>query len=307
MRKFENNILLFSVMLCWASAYVFIKGLPDDLSNFGYLALMNSIAALLLLLMFGKRVVSAKKKTFLHSLVLAVLMTIVLLCEKEGIERLAPASASILTSLDLVFVPLFMLLLRRFPTRAQIIGIVFILSGVFISNGVTLKDFPLTGSLFMLGDCLCMSLYTVVSNRFCQEDDPIVLAVVQLAFMGLIAMIAWNIESPWMILRLEYTRRFLSSLFILAIFSKAFAYIMLMYGEKYGDPIDVVLIFALEPVVTLILSVVIPERFGGVEETFTMTALIGAVFIMIGSSIANLDWQLIADRIQSRRKRDGTA
>ena len=200
-----------------------------------------------------------------------------------------------------------MLLLRRFPTRAQIIGIVVILSGVFISNGVTLKDFPLTGSLFMLGDCLCMSLYTVVSKRFCQEDDPIVLAVVQLAFMGLIAMIAWNIESPWMILRLEYTRSFLSSLFILAIFSKAFAYIMLMYGEKYGDPIDVVLIFALEPVVTLILSVVIPERFGGVEETFTMTALIGAVFIMIGSSIANLDWQLIADRIQSRRKRDGTA
>ncbi|MCR5127953.1 MAG: DMT family transporter [Lachnospiraceae bacterium] len=305
MRKFENNILLFSVMLCWASAYVFIKSLPEDLSDFGYLALMNSIAALILFLMFGKRLVKAKKKTFLHGLVLAALMTMVLLCEKEGIERLAPASASILSSLDIVFVPVLMLFLRKFPSKAQVIGIVFILAGVFVSNGVTLRDFPMAGSLFMLGDCLCMSFYTVVSNRYCQEDDPIVLAVVQLAFMGLIAMIAWNIESPGMIFRLEYTRSFLSALFVLAIFSKAFAYIMLMYGEKYGDPINVVLIFALEPVVTLILSVTIPESFGGVEETFRMTALIGAILIVIGSSIANLDWQLIADRVRSRRKKDG--
>ena len=152
MRKFENNILIFSVMLCWASAYVFIKGLPEELSDFGYLALMNSIAALILLAMFGKRMAGMKRKTLLHSLALAALMTLVLLFEKEGIERLAPASASVLTSLDIVVVPLFMILLKKYPTRAQVIGIVFILAGVLINNGVGLGDFPLAGTLFMLGD-----------------------------------------------------------------------------------------------------------------------------------------------------------
>lgn len=301
MRKFENNILIFSVMLCWASAYVFIKGLPEELSDFGYLALMNSIAALILLAMFGKRMAGMKQKTLLHSLALAALMTLVLLFEKEGIERLAPASASVLTSLDIVVVPLFMILLKKYPTRAQVIGIVFILAGVLINNGVGLGDFPLAGTLFMLGDCICMSVYTVVSNRFCQEDDPITLAVVQLLFMGVIGMIAWNIESPGMIFRLHYTRSFLSSLFVLAIFTKAYAYIMLMFGEKYGDPVDVVLIFALEPVATLFLSIVIPERFGGVEENFQLHVLIGCAIIVIGSCIANLDWKVIAERLKAGR------
>lgn len=305
MRKFENNILIFSVMLCWASAYVFIKGLPEELSDFGYLALMNSMAALLLMALFWQRLPSVNKQILFHSLILAGLMTLVLLFEKEGVERLAPASASMLTSLDIVIVPVFMIFLRKFPTRQQVIGIVFILAGVLITNGVSADGFPLAGTLFMLGDCVCMSLYTVVSNRFCQKDDPLLLAVVQLAFMGLIGMIAWNIESPGMIFRLQYTRSFLSSLFVLAIFTKAYAYIMLMYGEKYGDPVDVVLIFALEPVVTLFLSLLIPESFGGVEETFSMTALIGAIIIVIGSCIANLDWQEIRERIRSRRQSDG--
>ncbi|MBR1471084.1 MAG: DMT family transporter [Lachnospiraceae bacterium] len=298
MRKFENNIVIFSVMLCWASAYVFIKGLPEELTDFGYLALMNGIAALILVLLFLPRLAKLTKQTLIHSIVLGLLMTLVLLFEKEGIDRLAPASASVLTSLDIVIVPVVMMFLLKMPTRSQIIAIVLILTGVLITNGVDPDEFPVAGTLFMLGDCICMSFYNVVSNRYTQEDDPILLAVVQLVVMAIVSMVIWNLESPGQIFMLEYDRSFLSSLFVLAIFTKAFAYIMLMFGEKYGDPVDVVLIFALEPVITLILSVFIPESFGGVEEDFSLRALVGAVVIVIGSMIGNLDWKEVFRRLK---------
>ena len=284
MHKSESNIIIFSVMLCWASAYVFIKSLPPELSDFGYLALMNGIAAILLVLcFFGRLRKMLNKKNIIHGTVLAVLMMLVLIFEKEGIDRLKPSSASLLTSLDVVIVPVFMLFLRKLPSKQQIVRIAIILVGVFITNGVSINDFPIAGTLFMLLDCICMSLYTVVSNIYAREDDAILLAVNQIVVMAVISMIIWQIESPGMIFKLDYNRSFLSSIFVLAIFTKAFAYIMLMYGEKYGDPVDVVIIFAFEPVVTLFFEIFIPQSFGGVEESFSLTSLIGALVIMSGT------------------------
>ncbi|MCR4840659.1 MAG: DMT family transporter [Lachnospiraceae bacterium] len=302
MKKTETNIVLFSVMLCWASAYVFMKSLPDELSNFGYLALMNGLAGIIMAACFHKKLRFINKSNLKHSFILAVIMMLVLIFEKEGVDRLSPSSASILSSLDIVFVPLFMIFIFRYPSRQQIVGAAVILIGILITNGITMSGFPLTGSLFMLGDCICMSGYTIVSNRFCREDDPIILAVFQIIIMAIISMIAWTIESPGMIFRLTYTRSFLSSVFVLAIFTKAFAYIMLMYGEKYSNPVDVVLIFALEPVVTFVLSLIVPESFGGVAVKFSMYAFVGALVIVIGTIIANLDLDSAKDRKNAEKE-----
>ena len=300
MRKAESNFIVFSVMLCWASAYIFIKSLPEELSSFGYLTLINGIAAILLLLCFGSRLKKLDRSTALHGVGLAVIMMLVLIFEKEGVERLPSSSASILTSLDIIFLPLLMLIFyKRIPSKQKIVGIVFILAGVLITNGLSLSDFPVAGTLFMLGDCICMSVYTVVSSRFCQKDDAITLAVVQMVVMGAVSAILWTIESPGMIFRLHYTKSFLASIFVLAFFSKAYAFIMLMFGEKYSDPVDIVIIFALEPIVTLALAVLIPQEFGGVEEIFSTSTLVGAVCIAIGATVAEVD----LDVIRKRRRR----
>lgn len=306
MKNFESSIVIFSVMLCWASAYVFIKGLPEDLSSFGYLALMNGLASLILVLCFFPRLKKLNRYNIFQGGVMGFLGIVVLLFEKAGIERLAPSAASVLASLGIVIVPLFVLILyHRFPSRQQTAAIILILSGILVSNGISPADFPMEGSLYMLGDCIVMSMYTVIANRFSRKSDPVLLAVNQTVFMAVVAFIAWFIENPRMFLDIAFADSLLSSLFMLAIFTKAYAYVMLMYGQRYADPINVVVIFALEPVLTLILSILIPQSFGGVEEVFTFQALLGAVLVVLGAGISGLDIDAIRRKFCRHREVTG--
>lgn len=61
MTKTENNILLISITLCWASSYIFIKNLPEDFSSYAYLTLTCGIAALLMILILAGGCGSFKK------------------------------------------------------------------------------------------------------------------------------------------------------------------------------------------------------------------------------------------------------
>ena len=101
--------------------------------------------------------------------------------------------------------------------------------------------------------------------------------------------------------------RMLSSIFILAFFSKAYAYIMLMYAEKYADAISVTIIASTEPVVTLALALMIPNA-QGVTENFSLRTLIGALVIALGAVIAGSDFlspkknEEAAENIDEREK-----
>ncbi len=297
MKKHESSLVVLSVMLCWASAYVFIKGLPPELSDFGYLALMNGIAALILIVIFARRFRFLNKSNIRHGIVLGLLMMLVLMFEKAGVDRLKASSASMLTSLDILIVPTLMLIIyRRRPPKKQMAAIAFILAGVICTNGFSLKDFPIVGTLFMLGDCVCMSIYTIVANKYCKKDDAILLAVNQIVVMAVAGMILWNIEEPGMVFKLHYTPSLASSLFVLALFTKAYSYIILMYGQAYADPVDVVIIFALEPVATMLLAVFIPSAFGGVEESFSFTTLVGSILIAIGAVVGEVDLKRFVKR-----------
>ena len=58
-----------------------------------------------------------KQKTLLHGLILAVLITGNMLFEKLGLEHLEASAASVFASMNIVFVPLILVLLKKYPSR----------------------------------------------------------------------------------------------------------------------------------------------------------------------------------------------
>lgn len=287
MSRTENNILLFSITLCWAASYVFIKSLPSDLSTYAYLTMTCGIAAALLTIVFFKKVKTVKFLTLGKSVILSGLLLLNLIFDKMGIDRLTSSAASVLASSSILIVPVVMIIMRKMPTKNNLLGAVVIMTGIVITSGFKSENIFSLGALFMLLSAAVTSVYTIAADRITKEEDPLLLSVLQMWVTAIMGFVMWFIEEPTTFASLEYTNEMLSSIFILAFFGKAYAYVALMYSQKYSDPINVTIIASTEPIVTLVLAVLIPTAF---EEHFTAAAVFGAAVIMVGAIISGTDF-----------------
>ena len=137
----------------------------------------------------------------------------------------------------------------------------------------------------MLIGCLCSSVYILSADRFTKRENPLLIGVVQMIFTALFGFILWIFEEPTTFMSVNYTKELLSSIFILAFFTKAYAYIILMFSQKYSNPMSVTIISSTEPVVTLMLAVLIPVAFGS-KESLSIFSLLGALAITFGAIVA---------------------
>lgn len=285
MTKKETNIILFSVTLCWAASYLFIKDLPSDLSSFAYITVTAGIAALVLLVLFFRRLALVTKTTLLHGLVLSLFLMGDLLAERAAMDSLSASESSFISSLNILFVPLLLLFWRIRPAKNHICGFGVILFGIFMTHGFRFAESVNRGTVFMLVSCLFMALYTIFSVRFVKQSDAMALTILQMCFCTLIGFAFWFMEDQRTFAGVAYTKQMLSSVFILAFFAQAYAYTMLMFAEKYSDAISVTIIASTEPVVTFVLALLIPNAYGETEH-FHIRTLLGAVCIAVGVMIA---------------------
>ena len=285
MSKTENNILLFSITLCWSASYVFIKSLPAELSSYAYLTMTTGIAALLLTVIFWKRMKKITRSTVKSGFVLSLLLTFNLLMEKNGLSLLPTSNASFLSALTILIVPLILLTFRRKPGINSITGAGIILLGLCLTSRFSLAAFISMGSLYMLLACLASAGYIIAADKFTKQEDPLLIGIVQMICTAVSGFVLWTIEEPTTFFSVNYTNSLLSSIFILAFFAKAYAYIVLMFSQKYADPMSVTIIASTEPVVTLLLALMIPAAYGS-PETFSMFSLAGAVIIALGAVVA---------------------
>lgn len=287
MTRTENNILLFSITLCWASSYIFIKELPSSLSDFAYLTMTCGIAAILLSIIFWKKVRKITVSLLKKSALLAILLTVNLLFDKLGIDNLSSSVSSVFASSSILIVPIIMILMKKFPTRNNIAGAIVIMAGILTTNGFDYTSILTPGAGYMFLSALTASCYTIVVDRVSKEEDPLLLSIMQMWISTIISFIIWSVQDPHTFATVEYSNEMLSSIFILAFFAKAYAYVALMYSQKYSDPISVTIIASTEPVVTLVLAVLIPSAF---EEQFTLMSIAGAVIIMAGAIISGTNF-----------------
>lgn len=289
MTKTESNIVLFSITLCWASSYIFVKNIPSSVSTFAYLTMTSGIASIILVIIFFKKLREYNKQTLLHAFILSLILCGNSVFEKLGLSTMSASSASFTASLNVVFVLFIMCFLKKPVSIDNVAGIVLILSGVAVNSGIRFGKSLNTGFYIMILATFCMSVYTVVTDNFAKRDDPLLLGMGQMFFTFAIAFVLWFIEEPKTFFSITYTNELLANIFMLAFFSKAYAYIMLVYSQKYASPISVTVIAATEPVVTMVLSLLIPNAFGS-TEVLSETKVAGGIFILFGSIFAETDF-----------------
>ena len=289
MTKKETVIVLFSITLCWSSSYIFIKDLSSAFNAYAYLTLTSGVAGIVLAVLFHRLLKKMDKKTLISGSVLALLIAGNILFEKMALDNLPASAVSALASMNIIIVPLILICRRQFPSRNVVTGIAIILVGLGISGHLQVQGAGLKGILYVFLSCLMMSLYTVFAADYTQESNPLVLTVLQLCVTALIGLVLWLITDPASFTTINWSLETISYIVIIAFFSKAYAYAMLMFSEKYCSPVTVTIIAATDPIVTLALAILIPSTQGN-TELFSAKSLMGACIIALGAIVAGTNF-----------------
>ena len=289
MTKKETVIVLFSITLCWSSSYIFIKDLSSAFNAYAYLTLTSGVAGIVLAVLFHRLLKKLDKKTLISGSVLALLIAGNILFEKLALDNRPASAVSALASMNIIIVPLILICRRQFPSRNVVTGIAIILVGLGISGHLQVQGAGLKGILYVFLSCLMMSLYTVFASDYTQESDPLVLTVLQLCVTALIGLVLWLITDPGSFTTINWSLETISYIVIIAFFSKAYAYAMLMFSEKYCSPVTVTIIAATDPIVTLALAILIPSTQGS-TELFSAKSLMGACIIALGAIVAGTNF-----------------
>jgi drug/metabolite transporter (DMT)-like permease len=140
-----------------------------------------------------------------------------------------------------VFTPLIALvLLRARIGRAAWAGVTLSAGGLGLLSGV---GGSATGDLLVLGGAAVYSLQIVLMERYAARYDALAFTLVEMlaAFLGLLAVSAWQIELPhgWTVW---------GALLVTGIFASALAFLVQTWAQQRTSATRTALAFAMEPV-----------------------------------------------------------
>ncbi|MDI6666737.1 DMT family transporter [Leuconostoc falkenbergense] len=170
-----------------------------------------------------------------------------------GLQTTSPSQAGFLISLTTIFVPIELWLFKRQrPTTWQFLSITISLLGIFFlkMHGSSIN--------FQFGDLWCLAtgaLYAghiILTAEFTRSDSPLQIGIWQIisaSFFATSAVVLINHQFP---LPTDYTTW--GSVLGLGVLCTAVGFILHSFAQKHTTPLDMGLIFSLEPLFSACFS-----------------------------------------------------
>lgn len=272
MSKLEANLVLLSITFFWSIQYTFFPNVSEDISTFVLLTLTNAIGFLLALVLFGKELNKLTRKIVKQGLLLAALLFATKTFFMLGSVSLESEVTSFCSETYIVFIPLLMLCFRKKVKRHHWAGVAIVVTGLLLATGVHLHGISrglVKGILFIALSNLSFALYMVVLEQNIDKANPILVALGQMFFMIFFGLTGWVVVQPETLFALPMDVQFWSRVLVVAVFVRGFTTIMQIYAQRYISALSASLIFSLETVFTLLISLIFPALPGMAPHSFT--------------------------------------
>ena len=275
----RSELLLASVIIARSSSYLCSKTALGSVTPFTLLSLRFSLAFVLLLVLFWKRLVGISMKTVLRGALLGASFFAMLTAEMFALRTTQSSTAALLENMAIVFVPVFSAVIyKKRMTKDTAAGALIAFLGavlVILRNGR-----PELGG----GVPLCILaavLYAVsilLTSRESQKDDPLTLGILQVGFMALFSNAAALASGTYTI---PHSPGVWGCILILAVVCSCFGYTLQPVAQKGTTPERAGLFCALNPAVAAVLGWAIRG------ENLGALGVLGAAVILCGILASN--------------------
>ena len=273
------KLALLLATIIWGSSFIIMKDALDNIGTYFLLAVRFTGACLLLAIIFIKKLKKINKDVIKAGFVMGSALIAAYIVQTFGLAETTPGKNAFLTAGYCILVPfLFWAVAGTRPDRYNIIAAIMCIAGI----GLVALDDNLTmgrGDLLTLLCCVFYALHIVVSARYTQTYDVMLLTILQFFFAAMWSSALCLLFEPLPDMATVPQATWFS-LAYLCVFATAGALGLQTFGLKYTTPSAGALILSLESVFGVLFSVLMGA------EAVTPRLLLGFAVIFIAIVIS---------------------
>ena len=296
-KKVSSNIILLFAALIWGSTFVVQTTASDTVSPFTFLFSRSFLGFLFLIfvvlivnfnknkkLPIGEKKISPlpDKITIIAGIFCGLILTVSSYFQQYGITLMsenASGKAGFITTLYIVFTPVFGILFKRKPSKIIAVCVPIAILGFYflcIKSGFILE----IGDLITLFCAFFFTFHILIIDYFMSKGaDPVKTSCIQFLIVGAISLIfAFIFEKP------DFNVIWNNKIEVLyaGILSSGIAYTFQLVGQKNVNPTNASLIMSLESVFAVLAGWII------LGETLSLKEIIGCILVFIAVILSQI-------------------
>ncbi|MBV7508023.1 DMT family transporter [Bacillus sp. sid0103] len=283
------DLSLLFVTIIWGSTFVLVQNAIDFLEPFSFNSIRFLSAAIILVLCLvivdKEQLKKLNAKLLLSGVFIGFWLFLGYATQTIGLLYTTSSKAGFITGLNVVLVPLFsMMLLKQFPTRNAVLGVLTATIGLFLLTMTDVTGLN-RGDGFVFICAISFALQIIYTGKFSNKYPTLLLTVIQITTVAILSIISSFLFEDWrksVDPEILLSKDVLVALVITSMFATALAFLIQTNFQKYTSATRVALIFAMEPVFAAITG------FYWANERLSYSALIGCFLIFAGMIFAEL-------------------
>lgn len=283
------ELLLIFVTLIWGATFSVTKNGYSDASPLLYLGIRFLVAWIAVSLIGFGTFKKINRTNLRDGLILGILMFFGYGFQNLGLSYSTASRTGFITYSFALYVPLLQfLILKKKPHRGNLAGLGLVVIGMVLITG-SLGGAVNRGDILTLFSAVAYAFFIVFLDLFSKRSDPAVLTNIQFLVIAALSLgtaplveEVYFTATPALFLGIAY----------LALLGSVVAISLMTRYQKELSPTKAVLIYALEPVFSVFIAVLL------FRELFTIREGIGCAVILGGVLLSEL-WK---ERISGKKK-----
>jgi len=279
MKGIQAEIYLLIIVIIWGSTFAIIKGVLDQISPFTFLAYRFFLAALILYLIFWKRIKNIDRTILKKGTLIGIFLFLGYTFQTVGLKYTTATKAGFITGVSVVLVPIIShFFIKEKINRNSMIGVVLAFIGLWFLNYSSSFSFNL-GDFLVLLCAVSFAMHIISVGLFSKKLDYVLLAITQITVVFVLSLLmALIFERP--AIHLSYSSNIWWSIVITGIFATALAFYMQNKFQRYSTATKTAIIFSGEPIfAAMFASLLLGEKVG-------LIAWAGGLLIIFGMVIS---------------------
>ena len=294
----DAAIMLTTVI--WGSTFVIAKDVLEHWPPVAYITIRFAFAALVLVALFPKRVLKARRDEWRMGATLGVLMGVGFALQAIGQVYTTPSKSAFITGLTTPLVPFVALaLLHVRPSVENLIGVVLASVGGILILAPREADMVNVGDLWTLAATLMFAGHITLMSKYARRVDAQQLTVLQVATAAVVFLLFWFAfracsallplhSLPEVVAHevvpLVWTVRVVWQLLYLSMVATVLTVLLWTWGQARMSATHAAIIFSLEPVFATIFAVAVRGR----NEWMGGRGSVGAALIFAGVIVSEI-------------------